>query len=520
MQAFFREIRKNKSMLELTENDHQQLKELGINQDKMMRYLEIFKKGISFSEVRSAANINQGIEAFSEEQLQGFVNKYDSATDLEVVKFTPASGAATRMFKAMHQLMKDANSVEKFASELQKHKYEGLLKMANQLDKLPFYEEITTSIENFENYNQNEQAYQAFQLMLSENGLGLDQLPKGLIQFHNYKKKTVSAFEEHFYEAAAYASKEGKANLHFTISEEHQTKFETAFKEIDRDISTETGVEFQVSFSFQKKSTDTLAVDLQNKPFRLGNGKLLFRPGGHGALIENLNEVDADLIFIKNIDNISHRNNLDSNAYYKKALAGFLLVIQQKSFEFIEALQNNPTQETIEKATDFLQNTLNVDQDLKEVDSMIAHLNKPIRVCGMVKNEGEPGGGPYWMVNGKGNTSLQIVEKSQIDLDNPQQENILTDATHFNPVDLVCAVRNYKKEKFNLLEYVNPNRGFITEKSLEGKTLKALELPGLWNGAMEYWNTIFVEVPSSTFCPVKSVSDLLKPLHLVGKLEN
>ena len=504
-------------MIQLSEEDHQQIQKLGISLDKVERYLEIFQEGIPFSEVCSAANINEGIEAFSDKKLHDFVEKYDSESQLKVVKFTPASGAATRMFKAMHQLMEKANSVEVFSSLLQKEKYAGLQKMANQLNKLPFYDAIASAIENFESLNQTEQAYQAFQLMLDENGLGLDALPKGLIPFHDYNKTTVSAFEEHFYEAAAYASKEGKAHLHFTISEEHLTKFEAEFNDIKNHISKETQVEFEVSFSFQKKATDTLAVDMQNQPFRLANGKLLFRPGGHGALIENLNDVDADVIFIKNIDNISHRNNLESNAFYKKALAGYLLEIQEKTFELIQALQNNPTQETLDKAAHFLQDSLNVDQDVEDAQKMIHHLNKPIRVCGMVKNEGEPGGGPYWMVNGKGNTSLQIVEKSQIDLNNPEQASILTDATHFNPVDLVCGVRNYQGKKFNLLDYVNPDRGFITEKSVEGKALKALELPGLWNGAMEYWNTLFVEVPSSTFCPVKSVNDLLKPLHVSGQ---
>jgi len=503
-------------MSELTKKDQQQLADLGISKDKMMRYLDIFEEGIPFSEVRSAANINNGIEAFSDEQLIDFARRYDSDSSLDVVKFTPASGAATRMFKAMHQLMEKANTFEKFKNLLTKENYSGLRKMANHLEDLPFYEELINSIENTEDLNQHEKAYQAFEMMLSEKGLALDALPKGLIPFHNYNKTTASAFEEHFYEAAAYTSKEGKAKLHFTISEEHQTKFETAFEEMKNRISEETGVEFEVSFSFQKKATDTLAVDLQNQAFRLENGQLLFRPGGHGALIENLNDVDADIIFIKNIDNISHRNNLESNAFFKKALAGFLLEVQEQSFGYIKALQDNPTKEVLDKAAAFLQNKLNVDQDLQDAEKMISRLHKPIRICGMVKNEGEPGGGPYWMVNGKGNTSLQIVEKSQIDLKNSEQANILTDATHFNPVDLVCSVRDYQGKKFDLLNYVNPNRGFITEKSLDGKVLKALELPGLWNGAMEYWNTLFVEVPSSTFCPVKSVSDLLKPLHLEG----
>ncbi|GGE13580.1 DUF4301 family protein [Psychroflexus salis] len=504
-------------MFQFTQKDQQQLQQLGISKEKVNRYLEIFNEGIPFSEVRSAANVNEGIEAFSDEELKAFAQTYQEATQLKVVKFTPASGAATRMFKAMHQLMEQANSVEEFNSLLQKEKYAGLQKMANNLHQLPFYDAIVNAIENLEGLKPTEQAYQAFQLMLNENGLGLDELPKGSIPFHKYNTSTASAFEEHFYEAAAYASKGGKAYLHFTISEEHQTKFENEFNEIKNRISKETKIDFEVSFSFQKKATDTLAVDLENKPFRLTNGKLLFRPGGHGALIENLNDVDADLIFIKNIDNISHRNNLEVNAFYKKALAGYLLKVQQKSFGLIEALQDNPSQETLEKAATFLKNSLNVDQDLNDSEKMIQHLNKPIRVCGMVKNEGEPGGGPYWMINGKGNTSLQIVEKSQIDLKNSKQASILTDATHFNPVDLVCGVRNYQGKKFNLLNYVNPNRGFITEKSLEGKTLKALELPGLWNGAMEYWNTLFVEVPSSTFCPVKSVNDLLKPLHVSGQ---
>lgn len=504
-------------MFKFTDQDIQQLNLLGITKEQVDKYIQIFKQGIPFSEVRSAANINQGIDAFSKDELNRLVEKYEENTSLKVIKFTPASGAATRMFKAMHQLMDKSTTFEKFKNEITKDKYADLKKIVNQLENLPFYKQIVSYIEDFDQLSREEKAFKAFKTMLNPSQLGLAELPKGLIPFHTYENDVATAFEEHFYEAADYASKNAKANLHFTISEEHQQKFKDSFKKIESKLVDKTGVQFELSFSFQKKSTDTLAVDMENNPFRLSNGRLLFRPGGHGALIENLNDVDADIIFIKNIDNISHRNNLKSNSFYKKALAGYLLEVQKNTFQLIKQLNENPDQSALKTTENFLRNTLNVSQNLETVEQMLTHLNKPIRVCGMVKNEGEPGGGPYWMVNGNGNTSLQIVEKSQIDLNNESQIKILSESTHFNPVDLVCGVRNYKGEKFNLLDYVNSDRGFITEKSVEGKPLKALELPGLWNGAMEYWNTLFVEVPSSTFCPVKSVNDLLKPLHVSGK---
>lgn len=504
-------------MFQLTEKDQQQLNSTGISTEKFHRYLEIFSQGIPFSEVCSAANVGNGIIQLSQKEFEDLARRYDENTSLKVVKFTPASGAATRMFKAMHQLMASASTVEEFSKHIEKEEFASLKKMGDNLSKLPFYQELLSYIHLPEQFSKKALMYEAFKTMIESDKLGLADLPKGLIPFHSYEEGIATAFEEHFYEAARYASKNGKAHLHFTISEEHQDKFKAAFVEIQPTITKETGVEFTVSFSFQKKSTDTLAVDLQNQPFRLNNGELLFRPGGHGALIENLNEVEADIIFIKNIDNIAHRKNLDNNAFYKKALAGYVLIIQEECFKITKVLENNPTESTFEEARDFLKTKLNIVKEITSTEQALHYLNKPIRVCGMVKNEGEPGGGPYWMLNGKGENSLQIVEKSQINLHDPAQEKILQEATHFNPVDLVCGVRNHKGEKFNLLNYINPDRGFIADKSVEGKPIKALELPGLWNGAMEYWNTLFVEVPSSTFCPVKSVSDLLKPLHLSGK---
>ncbi len=340
--------------------------------------------------------------------------------------------------------------------------------------------------------------------------------------FHKYESGTATPFEEHLKEAALYAKTKGKANLHFTVSEQHDEMFTKEEASVGPKISERTGTQFNITYSNQKPSTDTIAVDLENKPFKNNDGSILFRPGGHGALIENLNDQDADIVFIKNIDNVAIDKNLETVANSKKLLAGILKKVQDKAFAYADLLEKESI--SIEKADEikyFLEKDLNVrmpnNYDDLSVDEQTMvlkdRINRPIRVCGMVKNEGEPGGGPFWIKDSEGNISLQIIESAQIDMGNEEQVAILQNSTHFNPVDLVCGIRNHKGKKYNLLDYVDPKQGFITRKTKEGKELKALELPGLWNGAMAFWNTIFVEVPLVTFNPVKTVNDLLKPSH-------
>ena len=351
---------------------------------------------------------------------------------------------------------------------------------------------------------------------MQEDGLNFSNLPKGLVPFHGYENYSATAFEEHLVEASKYAAKDGKAKLHFTVTEDHLEKFKSTFQAIKDRVEKQTETEFEIEYSFQKKSTDTIAVDFDNRPFRDDEGKILFRPGGHGALIENLNDLDTDLIFIKNIDNVIKQENLETIVSYKKVLAGELINVQEKIFEVLNRIdQDGFNKHILAAANDLLEEKLSVKTRLETEEDVRNFLDRPIRICGMVENQGAPGGGPFWVKDGEGNISLQIIEGAQMDTDDPAQNEIAQNATHFNPVDLVCSVRNYKGEKFDLTKYVNPKKGFITQKSKFGRNLKALELPGLWNGGMAYWNTMFVEVPIITFNPVKNVVDLLNENHQV-----
>jgi len=368
--------------------------------------------------------------------------------------------------------------------------------------------------------SEGEELHRFVNEMMSDQALNYGFYPKGLLPFHRYVGHTATAFEEHLKESLAYASADGSAN--FTISEQHEEMFKAEFRRVKETILNASETTFNINYSNQKSATDTIAVDLNNGPFRNEDGSLFFRPGGHGALIENLNDQDADLIFIKNIDNVAVTKNAEAITESKKILAGHLLGVQERAFIYAKILdEGNSSGEDLNEIKKFLEEELNA----RFLDSYSAFsiseqlsvlkdkINRPVRVCGMVKNEGEPGGGPFWITDDKERVSLQIVESAQIDKSDSRQMEILKNSTHFNPVDLVCGVRNYKGEKYNLLNFVDAKQGFIAEKTKDGKKLKALELPGLWNGAMAFWNTIFVEVPLITFNPVKTVIDLLKPAH-------
>lgn len=506
--------------IDLSKEDITQIEKHQLNLDTVREQLKTFKEGIPKVELVSAANINCGIQSFSEEEVELFFRKYEDSK-VDVIKFVPASGAATRMFKALHQFLAKYNpeqqSVEEF---LAKEKSEVLKGFFKGYKNFAFYDEVMQEIEksvnNYKELSIDEQHYIFVKTLLKEEGLNYSNLPKGLVPFHNYNTNYATAFEEHLVEAAKYASVDGKARLHFTVTEDHLNKFKETFASIKDRVEKTTGVSFEVDYSFQKKSTDTIAVDFDNNPFRDNEGKILFRPGGHGALIENLNDINADIIFIKNIDNVIKQEHLDTVARYKKALAGELINVQERIFEILNRIDKDGFNEHILRAANNLLNEkLSVKTTLTNEEEVRSVLNRPIRICGMVENQGAPGGGPFWVKDGEGNISLQIVEGAQMDNEDPQQQEIVQNATHFNPVDLVCSVKNYKGEKFNLKDYVNPKKGFITKKSKFGRNVKALELPGLWNGAMAYWNTIFVEVPVITFNPVKNVVDLLNENHQV-----
>jgi hypothetical protein len=393
------------------------------------------------------------------------------------------------------------------------------------LDRFPFFEAVSSKLKevypDFDTLDRNLKNYYFIKLLLSPDYFDFTNKPKAVIPFHKYPANIVTPIEEHLHECAFYAASNNKSNLHFTVTENHQTQFENIVLTEKSKIEEKSNSIIAISYSYQNKQTDTIAVDLENKPFRNENGHLVFRPGGHGALIENLNNLDSDIVFIKNIDNVI-QNKIKRNSFYKKALGGILIEIQQQLFEYLAALDNPDfDSKKMDEILVFLKVKLNIEMTAdfnkfkfeNQVIKLKETMNKPLRVCGMVKNEGEPGGGPFWVKDSNGNVTLQIVETSQVDLTNKKQLKILGSSTHFNPVDLVCGIKNYKNDKFDLKQFVDPNSGFIVHKNHTGIDLKGYELPGLWNGAMANWLTVFVEVPLFTFNPVKTVNDLLKQAH-------
>ena len=503
----------------LTLEDKDLLVKKGISEQQIVEQLACFEKGFPFLKLDAAASIEKGIMAPAENEVKAYLEAWDAYKEGEktIVKFVPASGAASRMFKNLFEFLgADYNTP---TTDFEKKFFEHIHNFA-------FYQDLDAACVN--------NAGKSIDALIAENdykpvvanlleaaGLNYGALPKGLLKFHRYEDGVRTPLEEHLVEGALYAAgKTGKVNVHFTVSTEHRELFMKLVEEKVAAYAKKYGVEYSVSFSEQKPSTDTVAADMENKPFR-DNGKLLFRPGGHGALIENLNDLDADVIFIKNIDNVVPDRLKEDTVTYKKLIAGVLVTLQKQAFEYLELLDGGKyTHEQLEEIIRFLQQNLCCRKpDIKELEDaelviyLRKKLNRPMRVCGMVKNVGEPGGGPFLAYNSDGTISLQILESSQIDMNDPAKKEMFEKGTHFNPVDLVCAVRDYKGNKFDLVKYVDKATGFISYKSKSGRELKALELPGLWNGAMSDWNTIFVEVPLSTFNPVKTVNDLLREQH-------
>lgn len=500
-----------------SKKDIQQLKEHGLSEEQVLQQLETFKQGIPCISIKAPATLDNGIQSLSEKDLQDYITTFESSR-AKKVKFVPASGAATRMFRDLHHFLAsyrpEKGDLFKF---LEGSDINNLIPLFKNIEDLPFFESVLAEFiaihPNYPLVSEDEKKYYFIKFLMEDLSYG--DLPKGLIPFHHYSDRTASAYEEHFREAINYGCTDGEASLHFTIGQNHRKLFEVENYEVQKKLK-KFGVTFSTTFTYQGSSTDTIAVDLKNQPYRDEEGKLFFRPGGHGALIQNLNKIDTDLIFIKNIDNTVPENKLDIVTTYKKALGGLLLTIQQEVFQLMERLDNEGFSDKLAQLGQRLASShFHKELVFKDAESLYQFFDRPIRVCGMVLNEGEPGGGPYWVEDNQGNVSLQIVESAQMDLNNATTAAIMEQVTHFNPVDLVCGVRNYKGEKYNLKDYVAPEQGFITEKSVQGTPIKALELPGLWNGAMAHWNTIFVEVPHDTFNPVKTVLDLLKPGHQV-----
>jgi hypothetical protein len=497
-----------------------QLSDKGISEQQLNEQLECFAKGFPFLEITSSASIGKGLKVITKEEQSFYMNEWDTylAGSQTIVKFVPASGAASRMFKNLYEFLSASYNEPK--TDFEKTFFD-------ELKTFAFYDELNKACLKYEKSDISSLikagGYKKIvTALLEKTGLNYGQLPKGLLLFHPSAEGVRTAMEEHLAEGAMYAkNNHGEVNLHFTVSPEHKALFEELVKEKKPLYEDKYSVSYNISFSVQKSSTDTIAVDLDNKPFLNKDGSLLFRPGGHGALIENLNDIDADVVFVKNIDNVVPDTFKFSTVAYKKLIAGLLINLQKKIFKYLKLIESGKyTHAQVEEMIRFLHNDLYVrnpeTKDLEDVELILyiqRKLLRPLRVCGMVRNVGEPGGGPFFAVNPDGTVSLQILESSQIDLNNVEKKLMFEEGTHFNPVDLVCAIKNHKGEQYDLTQYVDKNTGFISQKSKDGRDLKALELPGLWNGAMSDWNTIFVEVPMETFNPVKTVNDLLRPEH-------
>lgn len=506
-------------MVTLSPNDLDQLKQKGISQAQIERQLDEFKTGFPFLKLEAAASIGKGIVTPSEDDIKKYIDSWNEYKKggKKIMKFVPASGAASRMFKNLFAFL-DADSDEP-TTDFEKEFFANISKFA-------FFNELDAACKKNEGLGVSELIASGKYKLIVENllnskGLNYGQLPKGLLLFHSYSDGARTPLEEHLVEGALYADSEGIVHLHYTVSPEHQALFEAKVAETKGKYESLYNVKYDISFSVQKPSTDTIAVNPDNTPFRNSDGSLLFRPGGHGALIENLNEIDADVVFIKNIDNVVPDRIKTDTVTYKQVIAGILVELQAKTFEYIKVLESGVYDHAkLEEIIRFLQRDLCCRKsDIKELEDaelvvyLKKKLNRPMRVCGVVKNVGEPGGGPFLTYNADGTVSLQILESSQIDKNNVEYMKMFTEGTHFNPVDLVCATKDVNGNSFKLPDYVDRSTCFISSKSKNGKELKALELPGLWNGAMSDWNTVFVEVPLSTFNPVKTVNDLLREQH-------
>jgi len=515
----------------LTEDIISQLKEKGVSIDSAVSQIETFKKGIPFTELIRPCTIGDGIENIDQET-QKYAGLYENESESKkVIKFVPASGAASRMFKELLAVTSRGSEINKDAlTGAGDSDSRAFLRFISNISNFAFYNELKAILEKngfkMDQLLEDGEYKEIANHTLGLAGLNYARLPKGIIKFHRYGDYSRTAFVEHLVEASVYSKDyKGISRVHFTVSPEHLGKVKEL---LDREIKVyeKNGVKFEITYSIQKPSTDTIAVDMGNRPFLDDSSMIVLRPGGHGALIENLNELDCDVVFIKNIDNVVPDRLKPETTTYKKALGGYLLNLQNKMFGYLKKLDTGQydngfldiltkfinSELKIELSSDF--GDLSIDEKL---GYLRAKLDRPIRICGVVKNIGEPGGGPFWIMGSDANLTKQIVESSQVDMNSQEQKSIWDSSTHFNPVDLVCGLKNYKEEHFDLRNYVDPDMGFISHKSKDGRDLKALELPGLWNGAMADWNTLFVEVPLSTFNPVKTIFDLLRPEHQAEK---
>ncbi len=507
-----------------SEIDLQQIVNRGNSLEKIMQQLHYFKNGIPNINLHKIAAINDGIFQLSESEVEKFCTYFDKHKEkYSIEKFVPASGAATRMFKSLNEFLTNFNpKKDTINSYVNLNKDKDLSLFIVGLRSFPFYNELKEKTKiifnDYPSYNADQKVYAIVKTLLSEEGLNFANKPKGILPFHIQNDEILTPIDEQVFETEFYKKTNEKSKIHFTISKEFEADFLAITDKYDN---------LEITFSYQNETSDTIAVNADNSPFRISENELFFRPGGHGALIENLNQLQSDVIFIKNIDNVS-QNNRELILTYKKLLGGILLKTKHQVEISLKKLLNNEINENnIKEIIDFVEAKMSfpLPEEFKmfqfnyQKEYLIKILNRPIRVCGMVKNEGEPGGGPFWVQDNKGRYTLQIVESSQVDLNNENQRIIFKNSTHFNPVDIVCSLKDFEGNKFDLTKFVDDKAAFITEKTKNGKPIKAFELPGLWNGAMAKWTTIFVEVPIETFNPVKKVNDLLKPAHQPNNLD-
>lgn len=487
---------------QLLKSDLDSLQERGLNENNLEAYRTIILNGFPFMKLHGNAEPGSGIKLLSAEEKETFRAVYKNRDGIEVVKFVPASGAASRMFKELYAFAESGKISENVG------------KFLLELGDYPFYDQLLAEAKmTAEDLATEEGKRKAVDFLLSEEGMNYGSYPKGMIKFHKYDdghKRT--AFEEHFHEGAMYAQKGGKVRIHFTIPEETAEDVKEHLQSLEGCIGKMHNVEYLIDTSLQKPSTDTPALYADDHEWvRLEDGTLLFRPAGHGALLANLNDLEGDLVFVKNIDNVVPDRLKSITVENKELLAGVLLDVQENLFQFCQDYEKGNFSR--EKVLRFLNQWFVGDYESQSNEELYKLLNRPLRVCGMVKNEGEPGGGPFLVDENGDLPSLQIVESAQIDPESEEQQAILSKASHFNPVDLVLSLKNHRGEYFNLMDYRNDNTGMVVDKTFQGRDIKALELPGLWNGAMHDWNTIFVEVPIETFNPVKTVFDLRRPNH-------
>lgn len=512
--------------------DRQQIEAHGLTEEDVLQQIELFKKGTPYVDLDRPCTVGDGIHRFTEDDIHYYATYYENqGAWRELTKFVPASGAATRMFKALLKISSEHERVQRDVIARQAREkgaeYQEVLEFIDNFQKFAFYEVVAEKMRDdghdVESLCQHGDFTLILSYVLTDRGLDYSNKPKGQILFHRYTEGPRTAFEEHLAEGALYA-KDGKGNccLHFTVSPEHENGFLRLLENTRAFYETTYGVRFESRFTHQDPSTDTIAVDMDNNPFRDDQGGLVFRPGGHGALIGNLNELNGDIVFIKNIDNMVPDALKPETILWKKVLGGYLLTLETEINAHRTAiLRKDAGEKAIADALDFVENklSLTISDQVKNSPPeetrryLVDRLDRPLRVCGMVPSSGEAGGGPFWVKFPDGTISLQIVEGAQIDPESSFQQSLLKNLTHFNPVDIVCSLRNDGNEPYDLSRFVDDTAVFISSKSKDGRELKALERPGLWNGAMAYWNTVFVEVPLITFNPVKTINDLLRRAH-------